>query len=481
MEFDLNQVGGKRFFLNDGSGTQEAWNFGWIPPEQRTPEERLAHEAAMGSMPEFKLIGASNDEEKVFLWECWKHPDVIAATGGRVFSGFHQLTGSCFPAGVPIRMADGSEKKIEDVVKGDRVISHTGESRCVLETWRRNYTGKLVTLEIANLPSPITMTADHRVAVRRLKLKGGGEFGPLEWIYAENLESTDDLQILPAPNSSFRFGPYLLDIQSESVESFMVYDFEVDKDHSFIAGGLAVHNCVGAGGGNTVFSLAAIEVVRLKDPEEALVPFWPLPYGRSRHHAGMRGRGEGSLGSTFAQAMREDGIVPANLEGLPKFEDSDGLTLTKNIELEWSDGAAISSNWLEKARKHLVKTTAPCRSADDLREALRNYYPCSFAGDWGGLMQCPVTGNPPVLLNRRSGSWGHQQSAHGWWNHPELGEIFYIMNQWGQDTHGRCPTGAPPGGYWIKKADADYQCRKGEVFAFSQFTGFPAQKIDWRH
>jgi hypothetical protein len=333
MAFDLAKVGGKRLFLNDGIDTQAAWNFGWIPPDQRTPEERLAHDTAMASMPEFKLLGSSNDEEKVFIWECWKHPLVIAATNGKVFPGFHQLTGSC----------------------------------------------------------------------------------------------------------------------------------------------------VGNGGGNTVFSLEAVEVVRLGDQEEALVPFWPLPYGKSRELGGMNGQGEGSLGSTFAQAMREYGTVAAQEEGLPQYTDSDGISYTKAIEMKWSDGRAIPQEWLEKSRNHLVKTTAPCRSADDLRDALRNYYPCSFAGDWGGLMQCPVTGNPPVLLNRHSGSWGHQQSAHGWWNHPELGEIFYIMNQWGQDAHGRCPTGAPPGGYWIKKADADYQCRNGEVFAFSQFSGFPAQKIDWRH
>jgi hypothetical protein len=238
-------------------------------------------------------------------------------------------------------------------------------------------------------------------------------------------------------------------------------------------------SCVGAGGGNTVFSLAAVEVVRLGDPEQALVPFWPLPYGRSRVRAGIHGRGEGSIGSAFAEAMREDGIIEASADGLPKFRDDDGIYYTSSVEMTWSDGDRVPAKYAESAHTHLVKTTAPLKNADQLREAIRNYYPCSFAGDWGGLMECPTAGTPPVLLNRHADSWSHQQSVHGWWDHPTLGEIFYVMNQWGLKTHGICPSGAPPGGYWIKKADAEYQCRTGEVFAFSQFQGFPAQKFSW--
>ena len=99
-------------------------------------------------------------------------------------------------------------------------------------------------------------------------------------------------------------------------------------------------SCVGAGGGNCIFTLAAIEVARNGDAEEALVPFWLLTYGRSRYDAGMRGRGEGSLGSTFAQASREDGIIPATLAGLPKFTNAeDALSWGADAEMTWSDGA----------------------------------------------------------------------------------------------------------------------------------------------
>lgn len=326
--FDLTQVGGKKLFL----GTEEVWYFGWMPPQDRPAEVQTANDNALETMPAFSLQGLSRDSDKVFLWECWKHPLVVSANGGKIFPGFHQLSGSC----------------------------------------------------------------------------------------------------------------------------------------------------VGAGGGNVVYSTAAIEVVRNSDPEQALVPFWPLPYGRSRYHAGMRGRGEGSLGSTFARAMRDDGIIPANMPGLPKIaRDDDGIAYEREVEFEWSDGGRVSESWLEQGRRHLIKTTAPIRNADQLRDAIQNYYACTFAGDWGGMMECRIAGTPPVLLNERRGVWNHQQSIQGWMNHPELGEIFYVLNQWGTRVHGICPTGAPPGGYWIRAKDADYQCRNGEVFAFSQFAGFPSATFSW--
>ena len=238
-------------------------------------------------------------------------------------------------------------------------------------------------------------------------------------------------------------------------------------------------SCVGAGGGNVLFTLAAVEVVRLGDPEQVLVPFWLIPYCRSRYYAGMRGRGDGSLASAWAEAVRRDGVVPATTQGLPKWTDTDALCWGSSTEMEWSAGERIATSWLEQGRKHLVKTTSQIRNADELRDAIRAGYPCMFAGDWGGRMECPVVGDPPVLLNERRGTWMHNQMCAAWYDHPELGELFGVVNQWGLRAHGSDPAGLPGSGYWIKKRDADYQCRNGEVIAISQFNGFPALTLDW--
>lgn len=231
-------------------------------------------------------------------------------------------------------------------------------------------------------------------------------------------------------------------------------------------------SCVGAGGGNALFSLACADVVKRRDPERAVVPLWLLPYGISRMLGGLGGRGEGSFGSAFARAVREYGHIPADGEGLPRFEDSDGYTWGRDAELEWSNGKQIAGKWLDAARPHLVKTTALCRSPDDVREALRSYYAVTCASNWGGQMRPPVTDG--VLLNRRATTWMHQMSVQGWTDHPRLGELFYILNQWGKETHGWCPTGAPAGGFWVSRKDMADIVSQGETFAFSQFDGFPA-------
>ena len=234
-------------------------------------------------------------------------------------------------------------------------------------------------------------------------------------------------------------------------------------------------SCVGAGGGNVLFSLLAVEVIRHRDPEQIVVPFWLLPYGWSRYFAGMKRRGEGSWGTTFAKACREVGVLDAKAPGLPPFQNSDGLVWGSGTELEWSDGDDQPRQFVDAAKVHLVKTTAQCRNADDVRAAIVNGYPCTVASDYA--FKAGVQDG--VLLARHQGSWAHQMSYQAWWDHPVHGEIFWEHNQWGKRAHGICPTGAPPGGAWVKKKDVEYCCRQNEVFAFSQFSGLPAQTIPW--
>jgi len=50
------------------------------------------------------------------------------------------------------------------------------------------------------------------------------------------------------------------------------------------------------------------------------------------------------------------------------------------------------------------------------------------------------------------------------------------------NAHGLPPAGGygePPGGFWINEADMDIIAKQGDSFAFSQFQGFPAQKMSW--
>jgi intein/homing endonuclease len=50
----------------------------------------------------------------------------------------HGLTGdACFPAGTKIRTPDGAFKRIEQIIIGDEVITHSGRSQKVMKLWKR--------------------------------------------------------------------------------------------------------------------------------------------------------------------------------------------------------------------------------------------------------------------------------------------------------------------------------------------------------
>jgi hypothetical protein len=241
-------------------------------------------------------------------------------------------------------------------------------------------------------------------------------------------------------------------------------------------------SCVGQGGGTATAYTAAVEAWLKGEPEDVAFPFFLLlPYGRSRHYIGERGPGEGSFGSAFARAIKEDGIPGSDFAGLPPYTTAHGgLTWGRTQELAWSyipDAADKFDPFQDEAKAHTIRTVAQCKRADEVAAAIRNGYACTCASMWGGRMKCQAVSDPPVLLNEKVDQWAHQMSVLGWWEHPKLGEIFWIQNSWG-NPHGDDPAGGPPGGFWIRKADMDWICRD-EVFAFSSFDGFPARMISW--
>jgi hypothetical protein len=457
-------VGGKMVAMgtNGASASEGYWDFGWRPPEVRTEREHEAHDRIVSAMPRFSIQGRSRegDSKKVNLTELWNHSAVVARLG-YAYSGTHQLTGSCFKPGTRVRLADGSEKPIEEFKGGEKVITHAGRVRKVIRPTSRTYSGAMRTVEavgheFVEVRRKVTATADHRFFTPAGDWK---EIGTLKECTGVMLGS------MACP----------VDRLSEaSVSGQTVHCLEVEEDHSFIANGFVVANCVGAGGGNVAASLSFVEVIRLGDPEQVILPFYPFTYGRSRFHSGSRGRGEGSSGSGWAQAAIEDGILD-NLshEQLPKPKNSDGLIWGADVEMAWSDGAgSLCTGVLELGRKHLIRTASRMRSADDCKAAISNLFPITCASMYGFK---PEIRNG-VLFGVKGPRWAHQMALLAVWEHPELGDIFWLQNQWG-DVHGRCPTGMPFGGVWIPRVDVDWMCRD-EVFAFSQYNGYPAPDFD---
>jgi len=132
--------------------------FGWVKDEQAvravlSQQDMPYFDAAVRGTPT-QGIGRGR---VVLLYEA-----VYKTLDGK-FNTRRQGIGDCFPADAPVRMADGSEKPIQDVRPGDIVISHLNRPQRVLNTIAKQFTGDMVTITPVGYSFPLTATADHRV------------------------------------------------------------------------------------------------------------------------------------------------------------------------------------------------------------------------------------------------------------------------------------------------------------------------------
>jgi hypothetical protein len=236
-------------------------------------------------------------------------------------------------------------------------------------------------------------------------------------------------------------------------------------------------SCVGNGLGMALWQLAGVQRVKLGDMISMLLPLWLIPYGKSRELAGMHNKGDGSQGSTAAAAARDFGTPPSDMPEAPKWTLVEGgICFGGPTEIKYSTLAGIDKKLIDGAKPHLCRTVAQVKSADSVRDAIVNGHSVTIASTWGGMMKGVV--EEGVLMNKRVTTWPHQMCVLAWWEHDKLGEIFWIQNSWGANMFGVCPSGAPLGGFWVRKADMDFIARQGDSFAFSSFVGYPAQDME---
>jgi hypothetical protein len=240
-------------------------------------------------------------------------------------------------------------------------------------------------------------------------------------------------------------------------------------------------SCVGVGGGNGAQTLNFKEALISNEPEKIVLLFWPYNYGRSRLKAGMHGRGEGSLGSTFAASLAGDGITRWEVDGvnLPKHSINGQIEIGAQQELAWSDGAVAPGPVRDEAIQHKI-ISAPLSTFTQVRDAILNGYPVLRAFMKFAEPNTAKVRNG-VLIGSYNGTGGHQESWLGYWNHPQEGELIYEMNQWGQNVYGKDPGGGALGGCWIRDEEVNRQCANGEIYALSSYDGYPAQPefYDW--
>lgn len=241
-------------------------------------------------------------------------------------------------------------------------------------------------------------------------------------------------------------------------------------------------SCVGVGGGNVIQTVNFVDAFIRNELEKIILLFWPYNYGRSRLLGGMRGRGEGSFGSTFAKSCNEDGGTDWLKElNLPSYKINGQIEIGKAEELAWSDGTRAPQPVKDEASQHKF-ISAPIRTGEQVRDSIINGYPVTRAfGSYVNPGTAKVKNG--ALIGTYNGRGGHQEGWLGYWNHPQNGELIYEMNQWGTNIYGNDPGEGQAGGCWISIDDVDKQCRSqyAEIYAFSSFDGYPAQPkiFDW--
>lgn len=163
---------------------------------------------------------------------------------------FPAVSMGCVPAGTLITMNDGTRKKVEDIVIGDLVRTHRGRARRVTELHRRPYRGDIYTVH-AEAHEPVTFTAEHplhvvkRNTVRVKTDKANFRWKPdatlePDWVHASCLNEQDFLlEPIDLDDSIVTPIRKITKLYAE----LDVYNFEVEEDNSYVAGGLAVHNC----------------------------------------------------------------------------------------------------------------------------------------------------------------------------------------------------------------------------------------------
>lgn len=241
-------------------------------------------------------------------------------------------------------------------------------------------------------------------------------------------------------------------------------------------------SCVGAGGGNAAKTRQAVEIA-LGDPERYEEIFWLFTYGQSRYHAGLGGKGEGSFGHAWAKAAAEDGTFTFEEAKIALFPLVQGWYQTgRGTELEWSDGKAKRVEpWVSLGRKHPFKSLVRIRTVEELKGAIAGAKsPCTIASMFG-TRTIRKEGNPAVQVAKWDDQWAHQMYIDEWWDHPDLGGIARIGNNWGPGAHPGPTQGEPPGGFYVTASTLTriLSSSDAECFALAGYEGLVVRQLDW--
>jgi GH24 family phage-related lysozyme (muramidase) len=204
------------FAFNTGApATDSVWkaiNVGDFP---RAMTE-LAGWRKMGTDVSGGLVARRNDEIELFkTGEAVREYNYVSPVDGKDYR--------CFAAGTPILMADGTEKPIETIEIGDMVAAF--EERDQLQPAKVTHIFKNMAKDVYRLNDRFTSTAEHPF------LGEDGKFYPLKDLLEKGIGAVDAAGQPKKIRGVF-----------ENNQEIPVFNFTVEKLHTYVAGGFRVHN-----------------------------------------------------------------------------------------------------------------------------------------------------------------------------------------------------------------------------------------------
>ena len=162
-----------------------------------------------------------------------------------------------------------------------------------------------------------------------------------------------------------------------------------------------------------------------------------------------------------------------------------GILVRKNYKgvIDFSKyNSGIGSGWgvrgvpddvLDLANDHQIKTVSLVKTIEEARDALANGYGIAVCSGHGFSSTRDKKG-----FAKKSGGWAH---CMAWIACDDTGSepAFLVQNSWGKWNDGGHPDWGPipDGSFLIRAQDAADMLSQNGSYAFSQFDGFPVQKL----
>lgn len=223
-------------------------------------------------------------------------------------------------------------------------------------------------------------------------------------------------------------------------------------------------DCVSHATRNACDLSRAVEIDIKKDKESWIA--------RGATEAIYGARGHGGQGMSCARAAdfvsNVGGIlVRKNYPGIEDFSKYNG-----NLGAKWGS-RGLPDKVIDKADDHQIRTVSLIRTVEEARDALANGYGIAVCSGYGFSNKRDKNG-----FARKSGSWAH---AMAWIACDDTnGEpAFLVQNSWGKWNDGGHPEWGPipDGSFLIHADDAAGMLSGNGSYAFSDFDGFPPQKL----